>query len=73
MSKPVPLHFGLPSRVAHIRVERGKNCWRLWLTANGDFTLGTFIELKDSGEINRVTWHPDGSETVLEITNDEDH
>jgi|TARA_Y100000034_G_scaffold126115_1_gene176871 hypothetical protein len=39
--------------------------WRLWLMANGDFTLGTFIQLLDNGAINRVTWHEDGSETVF--------
>ncbi|KKL75427.1 hypothetical protein LCGC14_2054980 [marine sediment metagenome] len=41
--------------------------WRLWLMANGDFTLGTFIQLLDNGKVNRVTWHEDGTETVLEI------
>ncbi len=41
--------------------------WRLWLMANGDFTLGTFIQLLDNGKVNRVTWHEDGTETVLEV------
>ena len=40
--------------------------WRLWLMANGDYTLGTFIQLCDDGKINRVTWHDDGTETILE-------
>lgn len=38
--------------------------------ANGDFTLGTFIQLLDNGNVNRVTWHEDGTETVLEIRDD---
>ena len=41
--------------------------WRLWLMANGDFTLGTFIQLLDNGKVNRVTWHADGTETVFEV------
>lgn len=43
--------------------------WRLWLMANGDFTLGTFIQLLDNGQVNHVTWHEDGTESVLEVTN----
>ena len=39
----------------------------IWLNANGNFTLGTFIELKNDGTIDRVTWHPDGSESRFEI------
>ncbi len=45
----------------------GKNHWRLWLMANGDFTLGTFIQLLDNGKVNRVTWHEDGTESILEV------
>ena len=47
--------------------RKGHAHWRLWLMANGDFTLGTFIQLLDDGTINRVTWHPDGTETVFEV------
>ena len=35
--------------------------------ANGDFTLGTFIKLIDNGEINRVTWHEDGTESIFVV------
>ena len=45
--------------------------WRIWLMANGDFSLGTFIQLCDNGTINRVTWHEDGTETVFEVTDEE--
>jgi hypothetical protein len=45
----------------------GSNVWHIWLTANGDFTLGTFLRLCDDGSIQRVTWHEDGSETVFNI------
>ena len=47
--------------------RKGEPHWRLWLMANGDFTLGTFIQLLDNGKINRVTWHEDGTESVLEV------
>ena len=41
--------------------------WRCWLMANGDFSLGTFIQLLDNGGINRVTWHADGTEDVFVV------
>ena len=50
--------------------KRPKCYWRLWLMANKDFSLGTFIQLLDNGEINRITWHEDGSETVFPIKSD---
>jgi hypothetical protein len=59
-----PKGLGLPTTM-HM-----EPCWRLWLTANGDFTLGTFIQLLDNGTVNRVTWHEDGTESVLEVTDD---
>ena len=73
MDKPFPLKFELPGTLKQLRVERVRPTkiteghWHLWLMANGDFTLGTFIQLLDNGTINRVTWHEDGTETVLEI------
>ena len=39
----------------------------IWLNANGDFTNGTFIRLCGDGEIHRVTWHPDGGESVFVV------
>tara|TARA_R100000789_G_scaffold90828_1_gene88537 strand:+ start:55 stop:267 length:213 start_codon:yes stop_codon:yes gene_type:complete len=67
----------LPSPAKMLRVERvmltgteniqQAGHWRLWLMANGDFTLGTFIQLLDDGTINRVTWHEDGTETIFEL------
>ena len=75
MDRPFPLKFELPSPAKMLRVERitsnVESHWRLWLMANGNFTLGTFIQLLDSGAINRVTWHEDGTETVLEIKEDD--
>ncbi len=81
MGRPFPLRFELPSPARCLRVERvdmfaaqwGKkelldqSHWRLWLMANGDFTLGTFIQLLDNGKVNRITWHADGTETVFEV------
>ena len=84
MERPFPLRFELPSPARQLRVERiqvdydadghsdmNHSHWRLWLMANGDFTLGTFIQLLDNGVVNRVTWHEDGTESVMEIK-DED-
>lgn len=83
MDRPFPIRFELPSPAKVLRVERvpetleqdsgfeafylDNGYWRLWLMANGEFSLGTFIQLLDNGEINRVTWHPDGTETILNI------
>ena len=51
--------------------KTGQGYWRLWLMANGDFTLGTFIQLLDNGTINRVTYHEDGTESVMQIVQDD--
>ena len=67
MSRPLPQHLTLQSPIRNLRVERAEHSWMIWLSANKDFTLGTFIELHDSGGVHRVTWHPDGSETVFEV------
>ena len=68
MKRPFPLRFELPSPARQLRIEYIQPAWRLWLMANGDFTLGTFIQLLDNGVVNRVTWHEDGTETILEVT-----
>ena len=68
MDKPFPLKFELPSPARQLRVERIEDShWKIWLTANGSFTLGTFLQLCDNGSINRTTWHEDGTETVFNI------
>lgn len=72
---PTPLRFGLPGGIKALRVEREDqytvpvpiHCWRLWLSANADYTLGTFIQLNDDGTIQRVTWLADGSESIFDI------
>lgn len=80
MDRPFPLKFELPSPAKQLRVERvmcqtGTDikivnpCWMIWLMANSDYSLGTFIQLLDSGTINRITWHEDGTETIFEVKN----
>ena len=71
-NRPLPKHIQLQGRTNYLRVERGitssnKPCWRLWLAANSDFTLGHFIELRDGGRCTRVTWHEDGTESEFEL------
>jgi hypothetical protein len=77
----IPRKFTLQTAIKVLRVERQEvysikgsqgsvikeSYWRIWLTANGDFTLGTFIQLLDNGKVNRVTWHEDGTESVFEM------
>jgi hypothetical protein len=82
MGKPFPIKFELPSSIKQLRVEREsermlgytlkQGYWRIWLTANGDWSLGTFLQLCDDSSINRITWHEDGTETVFNIK-EKDH
>lgn len=71
MDRPFPLRFMLPSPAKQLRIERIHQpdiChWRLWLMTNGDFSLGTFLKLNDDGSIERVTWHENGTETIVEV------
>jgi hypothetical protein len=74
MDRPFPLKFDLPSPAKCLRVERVDDIfadghWRLWLMANGDFSLGTFIQLLDNGTIFRITWHEDGTTTIFPLDN----
>jgi hypothetical protein len=70
MTRPIPSRFQLSSAIKQLRAERIDTYWRIWLMANGDFTLGTFLQLCDNGSINRVTWHEDGTESVFEVKNE---
>lgn len=65
----IPRKIWLQSPIRDLRVERSvhKSGWIIWLAANKDFTLGTYIILYDDGRIQRETIHPDGSVTILEI------
>lgn len=65
-----PKRFALPAGIKVLRVEHNvaRQSWMIWLMANINFTLGTFIELHNDGNIDRVTWHEDGSESVFEVT-----
>ena len=69
MAGPTPLKVHIQSPIRDLRVSRFNDGWRIWLNANGDFTLGTFIQLSDNNTIQRVTWHEDGTDSVFDITN----
>ena len=45
-------------------------CWRIWLAANPDFSLGHFIELCDDGTMFKVVLHEDGGVSCLDIGDD---
>jgi hypothetical protein len=68
----IPQRVALQSPIKQLRVEYVQPSWRIWLTANGDFTLGTFLNLGYNGKVERVTWHEDGTESVFEVTDAED-
>jgi len=72
MKRPYPRKIDLQSPIKDLRIEYGNSEWMIWLTANKDWTCGTFIELNDGdGSIRRITWHPDGTETIFEVTDHE--
>ena len=74
--RPIPQRIPLQSPIKQLRVEywniriesTQQSEWRIWLTANKEFTLGTFLRLRDDGIIQRITWHEDGTETIFEVT-----
>ena len=75
MSQVTPLKVQIQSPIRDLRISKHEtyinecNSWRVWLTANGNFTLGTFIQLCPNGVINRVTLHEDGTESIFRIDN----
>ena len=70
-TRPFPQRVSLQSPIRQLRVEYVECIgWRIWLTANRNFTLGTFLMLNDVGGIQRITWHENGTETIFEVTED---
>lgn len=64
----VPRGISIPQTMRVLRVSRDETGWRIWLHANADFTLGTFIHLHDADMlITRVTIHEDGTESTFII------
>lgn len=47
--------------------QRTLGAWMIWINANINFTLGTYIKLNDDGSIERVTVETDGTEDVFVI------
>ncbi len=44
-----------------------EGAWMVWINANINFTLGTYIKLNDDGTIERVTVLTDGTEDIFVI------
>jgi hypothetical protein len=63
----IPQRVPLQTPLKQLRVARIDDTWQIWLTANNDFSLGSFLQLCDDSIINIVTWHADGTETVQQI------
>ena len=80
MTRPLPKKITFQTPNKHLRVEyekvtgqnkeyyEGYTDWILWLTANADFTLGSFIKLCYDGSMYLCTIHPDGSQSETEIS-----
>lgn len=71
MTRPLPKKITFQTPIKYLRVEQcGKltNSWLLWLTANADFTLGSYVKLSYDGKMYLTTLHPDGTVTEVEIT-----
>jgi len=77
VTRPIPKRIPLQSPIKTLRVEQ--TCedeaygmpmvdWIIWLTANKDFTLGSFIKLCYDGKMLLCTIHPDGSQSEMEIS-----
>ena len=47
--------------------ETFKDIWLLWLHANMDFTLGTYLKLHYAGSIENCTINEDGTETIFQV------
>ena len=66
--RPHPKMIPLQGGIRNLRVELSEQGWMVWLNANGDWTIGTFLLFDQlNKKIERVTWHPDGSETRIEL------
>jgi|TARA_R110000822_G_scaffold12978_7_gene46684 hypothetical protein len=64
----IPQRVALQSPIRQLRVEYSSNeAWIIWLTANGDWSLGTYISLNNDGTIQRITLHEDGTESVFDL------
>lgn len=79
MTRPLPKKITFQTPIKYLRVEcidkevgnyetMDCNDWLLWLTANADFTLGSFIKLCYDGKMYLCTIHPDGTQTETEIS-----
>jgi len=75
--------IGVPPNTRLLRIERVTptrrmfhdpigGAWMVWISANIDFTRGTYILLNDDGTIDRVTVNPDGTEDVFAIKKEGD-
>ena len=68
MPRPLPRKMPIQGGMRDLRVEWSKDGWMVWLNANGDWTIGTFLLLHhDDMGIERITWFPDGGESRFEL------
>lgn len=64
--RPLPKKFGLQGGTRNLRIEFDGGRWIVWLAANADFTIGTFLRLHPNGKIERVVLRANEGEDVYE-------
>lgn len=52
----------IPPGTKALRIERARGSWCVWIHANPTFTLGTYLELHDTGLMEGVTVRDDDTE-----------
>jgi hypothetical protein len=55
----------VPPRTRLLRIVRREKNWLIWINANYNFTLGTYLDLYPDGSIERTTVYEDREETFL--------
>ena len=56
--------IGVPPGTRFLRLERANDHWIVWINANIDFTLGTYLRLYNSGKVERVTVRIDEGDDI---------
>lgn len=59
--------IGLPLNTKFLRLDRVANGWRVWIAANEDYTIGTYLLLQDDGAIDRYILEPNGAEEQFSV------
>ena len=66
------ISIGIPRNTRVLRIDRvlfddRPGIWRLWLSSNPSYTLGTALDLHDDGRIERVVFREDEGDDIMEL------